>query len=113
MKLRIPCCAALAVATFTAPAFADVYTNADGQRVECHDEQIVTRQGDHPIAAPVLGAIAGGVIGHQFGGGHGQDIATGAGAVGGAALGKRYNDNNAREQVTTRQVCTPLDDRQH
>lgn len=108
MKLRTMMWTAMAATVVAAPAFADVYTNADGQRVECHDQQVVTKKGDHPIAAPLLGAVAGGVIGHQIGGGHGQDIATGAGAVGGAAVGKHYNDQHAHEEVTTRQVCTPV-----
>jgi len=110
MKTRNLWWTAMAAAALATPAFADVYTNADGQRVECHDEQVVTKKGDHPIAAPVIGAIAGGVVGHQFGGGHGKDIATGAGAVGGAAVGKHYNDKNAQEAVTTRRVCTPVAD---
>src|SRR3546814_4547045 len=75
MKLRTMIWAILTTTTLAMPAFASVYTNADGQRVECHDEQVVTKKGDHPIAAPVLGAVAGGVIGHQIGGGHGKDIA--------------------------------------
>ncbi|MDL3987392.1 glycine zipper 2TM domain-containing protein [Shewanella xiamenensis] len=36
------------------------------------------------------GALAGGVIGHQFGGGSGQDIATVLGALIGAGVGNRY-----------------------
>lgn len=99
--------AALALAGASA-ARAEIYTNQDGQRVECHDEQVVTKKGDHPVAAPVIGAIAGGAVGHQFGGGKGKDLATGAGAVGGAIAGKKYNDNNAQEEVTTRRVCKPL-----
>ncbi len=39
-----------------------------------------------PIGA-VAGAVMGGVLGHAVGGGSGQDIATAAGALGGAALG--------------------------
>lgn len=97
------------LAVSAGPALADVYTNENGQRMECHDEQVVTKKGDHPIAAPLVGAVAGGVIGHQFGGGHGQDIATGAGAVGGAAVGKNYNDKHAAEETTTRRVCTPVE----
>lgn len=108
MNLKPTLVLTLAAAVLAAPAFADVYTNENGQRMDCHDEQVVTQQGDHPIVAPVVGAVAGGVLGHQFGGGRGKDIATGAGAVGGAAMGKRYNDNHARQQSTTRQVCTPV-----
>ncbi|MDC0609481.1 glycine zipper 2TM domain-containing protein [Vibrio sp.] len=37
-----------------------------------------------------LGAIAGGVIGHQFGGGHGRTVATIVGTVAGAAVGNQY-----------------------
>ena len=100
---------AVAVAAISGAAHADVYTDDNGRRVECHDEQVVTKKGDHPIAAPVIGALAGGAVGHQFGGGKGQDLATGAGAVGGAIAGKKYNDKHADDQVTTRRVCTPLD----
>jgi outer membrane lipoprotein SlyB len=39
-----------------------------------------------PVGA-AAGAIMGGVIGHAIGGGSGKDIATAAGALGGAALG--------------------------
>ena len=39
------------------------------------------------IPGAIIGGVIGGVIGHQIGGGRGQDIATGIGAVGGAALG--------------------------
>jgi uncharacterized protein YcfJ len=108
MNGTLPLGAALLLAC-VATAHADVYTNDNGQRVECHDEQVVTKKGDHPVAAPVISAIAGGAVGHQFGGGKGQDVATGVGAVGGAVAGKKYNDNNAQQQVTTQRVCTPAD----
>ncbi|GIU49669.1 glycine zipper 2TM domain-containing protein [Shewanella algidipiscicola] len=36
------------------------------------------------------GALLGGVIGHQFGGGSGQDVATVLGALIGAGVGNRY-----------------------
>lgn len=107
MKLHVMMYAMIA-ATVATPALAEVYTNESGQRVECHDEKVVTKKNDHPVAAPVVGAIAGGVLGHQFGGGRGKDIATGAGAVGGAAAGQHYNNKNATEEVTTRRVCNPV-----
>jgi len=37
-----------------------------------------------------LGAIGGGVIGHQFGGGHGRTLATIVGTVAGASVGHNY-----------------------
>lgn len=55
-------------------------------REECKDV-VVTRkapvQDEHRITGTVVGALAGGVIGHQIGGGTGKTIAT----IGGAALG--------------------------
>lgn len=52
-------------------------------------------KGEGSGAGAVAGAIIGGVIGHQVGGGRGKDVATVAGAAGGAYAGheseKRYN----------------------
>lgn len=50
-------------------------------------------QRQHEIAClggTLGGAILGGAVGNQFGGGRGQDIMTGAGAAGGAVAGSRY-----------------------
>ncbi|WP_298440264.1 glycine zipper 2TM domain-containing protein [uncultured Ferrimonas sp.] len=45
------------------------------------------------------GALIGGVIGHQFGGGSGQDVATVLGAIAGAGLAaNRYPDTRIIEQ---------------
>lgn len=38
------------------------------------------------------GALIGGVIGHQFGGGRGQNVATALGALLGAGVGSQYGD---------------------
>ena len=53
-------------------------------RQECRNVTVTHRkpvQDENRIAGSVLGAVAGGVIGHQFGGGRGKDIATVAGAL--------------------------------
>lgn len=39
------------------------------------------------VAGAIVGGILGGVLGHQIGGGHGRDVATAIGAVGGAYAG--------------------------
>ena len=39
------------------------------------------------IPGAIVGGVIGGILGHQIGGGRGQDVATGIGAVGGAAIG--------------------------
>ena len=43
--------------------------------------------GNANIPGAVAGAVVGGILGHQIGGGRGQDIATAGGAVAGAAVG--------------------------
>lgn len=48
-------------------------------RQECRNVTVTHRrpvQDENRIAGSVLGAVAGGVIGHQFGGGRGKDVAT-------------------------------------
>jgi uncharacterized protein YcfJ len=39
------------------------------------------------VPGAIIGGVIGGVIGHQIGSGRGQDLATGIGVVGGAAVG--------------------------
>jgi uncharacterized protein YcfJ len=39
------------------------------------------------ISGAIIGGAIGGILGHQIGGGRGQDIATGIGILGGAAVG--------------------------
>jgi uncharacterized protein YcfJ len=39
------------------------------------------------VPGAIVGGVIGGIIGHQIGGGRGQDIATGVGVLGGAAVG--------------------------
>ena len=53
----------------------------------------VSQQGQSTGAGAVIGAIVGGVAGNQVGGGSGQDIATAAGAIGGALLGNNIERN--------------------
>jgi outer membrane lipoprotein SlyB len=57
-----------------------------------------------PGVGAVLGGIAGGVIGHQVGGGRGKDVATIAGALGGAYAGNQIQRANERDHyhVTVR-----------
>ena len=106
-RLALGACALL-VAGVTLPAMADTFTNDDGQRVECHYEQVKGDDG-HPVRDPLIGAVAGGVIGHQFGGGKGNDVATIAGAGAGAYAGKKYNDNRTENSDSTeRKVCRPV-----
>ena len=66
----------------------------DRQRV--YEERRVTRTDTGAPIGPgtVLGAIIGGVAGHQVGSGRGNDVATGAGAVAGALIGNSIDRQN-------------------
>ena len=54
----------------------------------CWEEQ-AWRARPHTVVPTVLGAIVGGVVGHQFGGGHGKTALTVAGAAIGGTIGHR------------------------
>jgi len=58
------------------------------QRCWVAREQVDSR-GSAGVNVPgaIIGGAIGGIIGHQIGGGRGQDVATGIGVVGGAAVG--------------------------
>jgi uncharacterized protein YcfJ len=55
----------------------------------CWVERQVVDTGPQGINVPgaVVGGVVGGILGHQIGSGRGQDLATGIGIVGGAAVG--------------------------
>lgn len=75
---------------------------------ECHQEKVVTNKewGVRSVAGTLLGGAAGGALGHQIGGGHGKDVATAAGAVGGAYVGNQVAKKNFPDQeVSYREKC--------
>ena len=51
------------------------------------ERQQVTERSDNNVGGAVVGALIGGVLGHQIGGGRGRDVATAGGAVAGALIG--------------------------
>ena len=67
----------------------------------------VSLEGDHQLGiGTIVGAAAGGVIGHQIGGGSGRDVATVIGAIGGGLVGNvvenRYVDRRPGQQIFVR-----------
>ncbi|HEY9545360.1 MAG TPA: glycine zipper 2TM domain-containing protein [Solimonas sp.] len=75
---------------------------------ECTNERVVTNKdvGTNSVAGTILGGVAGGVLGHQIGGGHGKDVATVAGAAGGAYAGNRIAKSKFPDQeVSYREHC--------
>ena len=72
-------------------------------RQVCNNQQVVT-EGQKSGAGAVMGAIAGGAVGHQVGGGNGRALATMAGVIGGAVLGDKIEGGSAPE-VRNVQSC--------
>jgi len=65
----------------------------------CWDEEVYHRHRGYRSGAPqIIGSIIGGVIGNQFGGGHGRDVMTFAGAALGGAVARDIQEQNARER---------------
>lgn len=82
---------------------------AMASRLHCHDEVVYRERpvnDQHRVIGTALGAVAGGLIGHQIGGGRGKDIATVGGAVAGGYAGNRIQRHRQnRRYRTVRRVC--------
>jgi len=63
--------------------------------------QIGEKAGDSNAVGMIAGGVAGAVLGHQVGGGFGKDLATIAGAAGGAYAGKKIQENMNASKVWT------------
>ena len=77
---------------------------------ECHDEQVVhsrTPSDPNRLAGTGLGAVVGGLLGHQVGGGNGRVLATVAGAAAGGYAGNRVEEKvqQGDTYTTTEQRC--------
>jgi len=86
-------------------------------RQECRNVTLTHRravQDENRLAGSVLGAVAGGVLGHQFGGGRGRDVATVAGAVAGGYAGNQVQGGlqDRDTDTTTEQRCKTFYDKQ-
>ncbi|MEJ6001214.1 beta/gamma crystallin-related protein [Paucibacter soli] len=67
-------------------------------------EQIPQERREANVPAALAGAVIGGILGHQIGGGTGRDIATVGGAVAGGALGANIGRDRDGRPVTTQNV---------
>ena len=83
MKNRLMTAAAIAAGTLLAsPAFA-VCDNCG----TVTDVKSIKKEGEASGGGAIIGGVVGGVLGHQVGSGRGKDVATVAGAAGGAYAG--------------------------
>jgi len=80
-----------------------------GAHEVCRNVRVAHKQSSdtHRIAGTAIGAVAGGLIGNQVGGGKGKTLATVAGAVGGGYAGNKIQQNNQRKHTyyTTERRC--------
>ncbi|MFZ2220551.1 MAG: beta/gamma crystallin-related protein [Rhodoferax sp.] len=67
-------------------------------------EQVPQDQSSANVPAAVVGALLGGILGHQVGGGTGKDLATAGGAIAGAVLGSRVGGNAGTPQTAPQDV---------
>ena len=86
-------------------------------RQSCKDVTITHRrpvQDQNRIVGSAIGALAGGLLGNQVGGGNGKKLATVAGAVGGGYAGNQVQKNMQSKDTytTTEQRCTTVYDKQ-
>jgi uncharacterized protein YcfJ len=85
-------------------------------RQDCHAETVTHQapvKDQHQILGTVAGAVVGGVLGHQIGGGTGREIATVAGAAGGGYAGNRVQKNlqDKDTYTTNEQKCSTVYDK--
>ncbi|MDM8347469.1 glycine zipper 2TM domain-containing protein [Pseudomonas sp. sp1636] len=84
-------------------------------REVCKDVTVTRQkpvQDQHKIAGTAIGAVVGGLLGNQVGGGTGKKIATVAGAVGGGYAGNKVQGNmQAGDTYTTTETrCSTVTD---
>ena len=103
MNLRMTLTIGLAAAMLASgpgPIHAQDYAQPRTRQV-CHNVRVRDRPGDqHQIAGTAVGAVAGGLLGHQVGGGKGKTLATVGGAVVGGYAGKKVQENHQENHAS-------------
>ena len=74
------------------------------QRCWVEREQVVQEQPRSNVPGAIAGALIGGILGHQVGGGAGKDLATVGGAIAGGAVGSQIGRNGNSQEPGTRDV---------
>ena len=67
----------------------------------------IKKEGEASGAGAIIGGVAGGVLGHQVGSGRGKDVATVAGAAGGAYAGHQIE--KSQKSTTSYQVFVKME----
>lgn len=82
---------------------------APEQRCWVERQQVSDGRGDTNVGGAVVGALIGGVLGHQVGGGRGKDVATAGGAVAGAVIGGNSGRGDGGTYDRDVQRCKTVD----
>ncbi|MBT2116738.1 glycine zipper 2TM domain-containing protein [Dyella sp. LX-66] len=90
-----------------------VRDQASAPQQVCHDEVVTQRapvKDQHQIAGTAIGAVAGGLLGNQVGGGKGRTLATVAGAIGGGYAGHEIQKNRQENNTvsSTQRRCSTV-----
>lgn len=96
-------------------AMAAVNAAPASAKVVCRDVQVVHKvphKDKHRITGTAIGAVAGGLLGHQVGGGKGKTLATVGGAVAGGVVGNKVQQAHQDSQTytTTERRCDEVQD---
>jgi uncharacterized protein YcfJ len=75
------------------------------QRCWVEREQVAQAQSNVNVPGAIAGAVIGGILGYQVGGGRGKDLATAGGAVAGAAVGANVSGGGQQVQTQDVQRC--------
>jgi uncharacterized protein YcfJ len=76
---------------------------AGGQRCWMEREEVPPQRSSTNVPGALAGAVIGGILGHQIGGGTGRDLATVGGVVAGAAIGSQVGQPS-QDGPTTQDV---------
>ncbi len=105
MKKSIPLFVAVALLGSAGVATAQTYGPQDegrrfndGTRVVCENVEVQRNSRDpNRVTGTATGAVVGGLLGNQVGGGNGRKLATVAGAVAGGAAGRQIQGNHQQK----------------
>ena len=81
---------------------------ASGQRCWVERQEVPAERSSANVPGAIAGAVIGGILGHQVGGGSGRDVATVGGVVAGAAIGANVGRDERPAELRDVQRCSSV-----
>jgi uncharacterized protein YcfJ len=78
------------------------------QRCWVDREQMAGTRSEPNVGGAIAGALIGGILGHQVGGGFGKDVATAGGAVAGGVIGSRVGNTESAPSTHDVRRCETI-----